>query len=125
MAEGRPLHGKSVTENVQDYVEERLEYSSDSNEIADADRALKQELADLQNVGGSRGATMQQPDVDALNTEAQLPASGMELAHGASQIEATGDGQVNYDHLAPQDEARARVARSTTDRGDSGKIGRG
>lgn len=121
MAEGRPLHGKDFVDNMQDYVEERLTYGTDSDEYAELNRELRQDEADLETL--ERGGTRPQPNMDALADEAQLPTR-MDRARGATPIEEQGDGQVDYDHLAPEDEARARVARGTSDRGDSGKIGR-
>lgn len=122
MAEGRPLHGDDFIENMQDYVEERMTYAGDSDELAEANRALQQEERDLQTQ--ERGQTTQsQPNMDALEDEAQLPGR-MDRAHGATSIEAEGDGAVNYRHLAPEDEARSRVTRGINDRSDQSSIDR-
>lgn len=107
MTEGRPLRGDGI-ENLQDYVEERLTYASDSNEFADANRTLEQELADLQTLQQERGQTQARPNIDALIDEAQLRVDRMQQ-RSAGQLE-TGSGiQADPDQLPPEGEARQNV----------------
>lgn len=117
MTEGRRLHGDDSIENLQDYVEERMTYASDSDEYADMNRLLERDEAELERdeTALERGRSGTAPssgsmDVDALEAEANLDV-GMDRARGSAPIEAQGDGQVDYDRLAPQDEARARMTR--------------
>lgn len=107
MTEGRPLRGDGV-ENLQDYVNERLTYASDSDEYAEANRTLEQELADLEGLRSERGQTHARPDIDALIDEAQLRVEGMELRQGAEREVGSGS-QVDFNQLPPQDEARTNI----------------
>ena len=107
MSEGRPLHGDGV-ENLQDYVNERLTYASDSDEYAEANRTLEQELADLKALHAERGRTDARTDIDALINESQLRVDRMQLRQGAQREVGSGS-QVDFDQLPPQDEARANI----------------
>lgn len=108
MTEGRRLHGDGV-ENLQDYVEERLTYGTDSDEFADANRTLEQELADLQALQQERGRSDARPNIDALMKEAQLRVDRMSTRPDANDLEATSGSQVDFDKLPPDAEARSRV----------------
>ena len=107
MSEGRPLRGEGL-DNLGDYVNERMTYASDSDEYAEANRTLEQELTDLQALHDERGRSDSRPNIDALIDEAQLRVNRMQLRQGAER--AVGDGsQVDFDQLPPQDEARQNV----------------
>lgn len=106
MSEGRPLHGDGM-ENLQDYVNERLTYASDSDEYAEANRTLEQELVDLENLRAEQGRPDSRTDIDALINEAQLRVERMQLRQGAER--SAGGSQVDFDQLPPQDEARQNV----------------
>lgn len=115
MAEGRPLRGEGI-ENLQDYVEERLTYASDSDEYAAADRTLEQELADLQALHQERGRQDARPNLDALIDEAQLRVD--QLRGDAGSFEASTGGQADPDLLPPDSEARQNeVARMNNQNG--------
>lgn len=114
MAEGRPLRGDGI-ENLQDYVEERMTYASDSDEFAEAERTLEQELADLQALNQERGKPDARPDIDALIDEAQLRVGRM---GGAGTFEASSNVQADPDQLPPESEARQNeVARLNNQNG--------
>jgi hypothetical protein len=107
MSEGRRLHGEGM-DNLEDYVNERLTYASDSDEYAEANRTLEQELADLQALNAERGQPQARPNIDALIDEAQLRVDRMQLRQGAERAVGSGS-QVDFDQLPPQDEARQNV----------------
>lgn len=107
MTEGRPLRGDGI-ENLQDYVEERLTYGTDSDEFADANRTLQQQLADLQTLQQERGQTHARPNIDALIDEAQLRVDRMQQ-RSAGQIETGGGMMSDPDQLPPEGEARQNV----------------
>jgi hypothetical protein len=109
MAEGRRLHGDGA-ENLQDYVEERATYGTDSDEFAEANERLQQELADLQSAGQEQAQPQAQPNTEALIDEAQLPADQMDLRQGSDR-EAGAGSQVDFDKLPPDAEARSRVTK--------------
>jgi len=107
MTEGRPLHGDGM-DNLQDYVNERLTYASDSDEYAEANRTLEQELADLEALRNQRGGTDAHPDMDRLITEAELRVERMRLRQGAQREVGSGT-PVDFDQLPPEGEARQRI----------------
>ncbi len=111
MAEGRRLHGDGM-ENLQDYVEERLTYGTDSDEFAEANRTLEQELADLQALQQERGQSSPRPDIEALIQEAQLRVDRMSTRPDADNLDATSGSQVDVEKLPPDAEARARITRT-------------
>lgn len=113
MAEGRPLRGDGI-ENMQDYVEERLTYGTDSDEFAEANRTLEQQLADLQTLQQERGQSHARPNIDALIDEAQLSVDRMQQ-RSAGQLEAGSGTQANPDVLPPEAEARQNVVGRMTD----------
>lgn len=103
MTEGRPLHGDGM-ENLQDYVQERLTYASDSDEYAEANQRLQQQLADLEALQQERGRPEARPDIDALINEAQLNVD--RLRGNAAGIETGSGSQVDFDKLPPDAAAR-------------------
>lgn len=118
MAEGRRLHGDGV-ENLQDYVEERITYGTDSDEFAEANQQLEQQSADL-NRGQQVGANQQRgPDVGALEDEAQLDTDRMR-PHGDAQLESSAGSTFNPEAMPPEAEARNRVSDGPGMGGQSG-----
>jgi hypothetical protein len=113
MTEGRPLHGDGM-ENLQDYVNERMTYASDSDEYAEANRTLEQELADLQALRSERGQAHARPNLDALIDEAQLRVERMQLRQGAERAVGSGS-QVDFEQVPPQDEARRNMSKRLDD----------
>lgn len=111
MTEGRPIKGDGL-DNLQDYVAERLEYGTDSNEFAAANRTLEQELADLQTLQQERGQAQARPDIEALINEAQLRVDHMSVRPDASQVESGTASTVDFDKLPPEAEARSAVTRN-------------
>lgn len=110
MTEGRPIRGDGM-DNLQDYVEERLTYGTDSDEFAEANRTLQQELADLQTLQQERGQQNARPNIDALIQEAQLRVDRMSMQPDRGNLEATSGSVVDIDKLPPDAEARSNVAR--------------
>ena len=108
MAEGRRLRGEGL-ENLEDYIEERATYASDSDELAEANRTLEQELADLQNLHQERSQANARPNVDALINEAQLRVDRMRQGQGAGALATDAGSTVDFDKLPPDAEARSRV----------------
>lgn len=113
MSEGRRLHGDGV-ENLQDYVAERLNYASNTDELAEDNRTLEQELADLEALQRERGQADARPNIDALIDEAQLRVERMKLRQGAEREVGSGS-QVDFEQLPPQDEARQRITNRLDD----------
>jgi|GEM_PF-5665632 len=107
MAEGRPIHGDGI-DNLQDYVEERLTYGTDSDEFAAANRTLEQAQADLATLQQEHGRSDARPDVDALINEAQLEVDRMQQP---SQQVLGGAVQSDSDRLPPEAEARSAVTK--------------
>lgn len=107
MAEGRPLHGDGM-ENLQDYVEERLTYGSDSDEYADANRELQRQMADLKALQQEREGSAARPNIDALIEEAQLDLQRARLS-GTERAVGGGDMPSDPRVLPPQNEARNRI----------------
>ncbi len=110
MTEGRPIRGDGM-DNLQDYVEERLTYGTDSDEFAAANWTLEQELADLQTLQQERGQAHARPDIEALIQEAQLRVDRMSMRPDRDDMQATSGSVVDIDKLPPEAEARSRVAR--------------
>lgn len=113
MTEGRPLRGDGI-ENLQDYVEERMTYASDSDEYAEANRTLEQELADLQTLNQERGQPQARPNIDALIDEAQLRVDRMRQ-RSVGQLETGSGTQVDPDQLPPDAAARQSVVDRLSD----------
>jgi len=107
MTDGRPLRGEGA-DNLQDYVNERLNYASSNDELAAANRTLEQELADLDSLRAERGRADARENVDALIKEAELRVQGIEFRQG-SQIEVGSNTQVDPDQLPPDAEARQNI----------------
>lgn len=121
MAEGRRLHGDGM-ENIEDYIEERATYGTDTNEIAEENRVLEQELHDLQNLEQQRGTTTQQPNIDALTEEAQLPSNQLDLRSGTPNIDPTASVNNGIEQMTPQQEARQSITGGITDQTGMGNL---
>ncbi|HEX6289929.1 MAG TPA: hypothetical protein VFZ66_12105 [Herpetosiphonaceae bacterium] len=107
MTEGRRLRGDG-DENLQDYVEERLTYASDTDDLAAANRTLEQELADLKALQQERGRADARTNIDALIKEAELRVQRMEFRQG-SELERGSGSQVDFDQLPPDAAARKSI----------------
>lgn len=118
MAKGRPIHGEGL-ENLQDYVAETATYASDTNELAEENRTLEQELADLQALHQERTLPSARPNVDALIQEAQLRVDRLNTRPSAETLESDSGSGADYTKMPPDAEARSRVA------GDPGITGVG
>jgi hypothetical protein len=110
MTEGRPIHGKDFEENMEDYIQERMTDASDSDEYAELDRTLEQELADLKALQAERSRPDARPNIDALIAEAQSRVD--RVRQGSGQFQATGGVKADPEQMPPEAEARSR----TTDR---------
>jgi len=120
MAEGRRIHGDGV-ENVQNYIEERLEEGTSTEQLAQGSRTLEHEMADLQALQHERGQPNPRPDIDALIQEAQLRVDRMSLRPDASQLEATAGSSIDFDKLPPANEARSQVVRELGSESGTGR----
>ncbi len=107
MTEGRPIHGKDFEENMEDYFKERIEYASDSDEYADLDHTLEQELADLKALQEERSRSDARHNIDALIEERQSRIDRLRQRGG--QLEATSGSQVDLEQMPPEAEARAQA----------------
>ncbi len=107
MTEGRPIHGKDVEENLEDYVKERMEYASDSDEYAKIDHELKQELADLEALQAERAGDDPRHNIEAVIEETEARIDRLRKSMG--QLEATSGSQVDLEQTPPEAEARAQV----------------
>jgi hypothetical protein len=114
MTEGRPLHGEGA-ENIQDYVNERLNYASSNDDLAAANRTLEQELADLEALRGEQGRHDARTNIDALIKEAELRVERMQFRPGSEQLEVGSGSQVDFDQLPPDAEARQNVSNRLDD----------
>ena len=108
--EGRPIRGEGI-DHEQDYIQERLEQASDTDEYAEAAERLEDQLEDLrspsgQGTGGASGA-----GTEALQRHAVTPTERGELRRGASG-EADTPLQVDLNQQPPEAEARTRTATS-------------
>jgi len=109
MTDGRPLRGEGV-DNMQDYVNERLNYASSNDELAEANRTLEQEIADLDSLRAERSRADARENIEALIKEAELRVQRMEFRQG-SQLEVGSSTQVDPEQLPPDAEARQNVTR--------------
>jgi hypothetical protein len=107
MAEGRRLRGEGL-ENLEDYVQERATYASDSDELAEQNRTLEQELADLQQLHLERSQPNARTDVDALIDAAQTRVDRMRNQQGGT-LETEAGTATDFEKLPPDAAARARV----------------
>jgi len=120
MAEGRRIHGDGV-DNLQDYIEERLEEGTSTERLAEGSRTLQQELADLQALQQERGQPHARTNIEALIQEAQLRVDRMSLRPDVSQLEATAGSMVDFDKLPPANEARSQVVRELGSESGTGR----
>jgi hypothetical protein len=110
MAEGRPSRGESVTENLQDYVEESLERSTNLDEQAAAANQLERTEVDLQQTQAERTqpstSSGMAPDVEE---QLQEHLAATENVRGAGQADTSNAGAADTTSAAVQDEARSRM----------------
>lgn len=109
MAEGRPKRDEGIP-NLQAYVADSLTHASDSDELAEENRTLEQELADLQALHLERTQPDARPDVDALIAEAQLRVDRMSTTPNAGTLESDASSGADYRKAPPEAEARSRIA---------------
>jgi len=108
MTERGPIRGDGV-DNLQNYVENRLVEGTSAEALAEGNRSLQQEMADLQALQQERGQPNARPDIDALIQEAQLRVDRMSVRPDPSKLESGSGSAVDFDKLPPSDEARRRV----------------
>ncbi len=108
--ESRGMRGDGL-EHEQDYIQERLENASQSDEYAEAARRLEDESRDLQAMMDGRDSGGGEPNVEALENDAQLPVDRMQLRQGGA-IGAS-DSPVDLNQQPPEAEARSRTVAGT------------
>ena len=120
MTEGRPLHGDDFVENMQDYFKERVTYGTDSDEYAEMNRVLEQELADLQALHEERSRPDARSNIEDLIREKQARID--QLRASDEQPEARAGIQSNPQAMNPTDEAQSQVDRDLKQRMGQGNI---
>ena len=122
MAEGRRLDDDTVTENLQDYVQDRMETSTNLPEQAEAAHELEQAEEDLNRAQAGQLEPQRQASGMAPDAEEALEEhlAATENVRGAGQGDVPNAGAATATPAAVQDEARS----STTDRTD-GHFGMG
>ena len=124
MAEGRPLQGDSVTENWQDYVEERLETSTNLPEQAQAAEELEQAEQDLNKAEQGELTPQRQAPRMAPGAEEALEEhlAATENVRGGGQSETANPGSANVTLSAAQSEAQSRTTNRADDQTGMGNI---
>lgn len=123
MAQGRPSRGESVTENLQDYVEETLQNATNLPEQADAAGAVDLAGSDvnqpqMQSITPGASASIT-PDTQAA-LEEHLAAT--ETTGGAGQSDTANAGAADLTSASIQNEARTRINDRTNDELGMGSI---
>ena len=109
--EGRRIHDEGL-EHEQDYVQERIEQTSDSDEFAEAAQRLRDEVQDLEGSTGNPGASGAEPELNALRRQATTPVERMEVRQGG-ELDASRGSPVDPEQQPPEAEARTRVVDGT------------
>lgn len=128
MAQGRPSRGESVSENIQDYIEESIQNSTDlpdtgaQRDNAQAERSMSagQTMLPAQSTAGDGTASITPGTEAAL--EEHLAAT--ESVHGAGQSDDANAGAADLTSAAVQNEARTRINDRTNDELGMGSIRR-
>ncbi len=128
MAQGRPSRGESVTENLQDYIEESIQNSTDlpdqgalrDNNQAERSMSGSQTKPTAQSTSTNSSATITPGTEAAL--EEHLAAT--ETVGGAGQSNDANAGAADLTSAAVQDEARMRINDRTNDELGMGSIRR-
>jgi len=128
MAQGRPSRGESVTENIQDYVEETLQ---NATELPDTGAVRDQNQAERSMSEGQMVPTAQSTLTDGTasispDTEAALKEhlAATETVGGAGQSDDANAGAADLTSAAVQNEARMRINDRTNDELGMGSIRR-
>lgn len=130
MAQGRPSRGESVTENLQDYIEESIQNSTDlpdTGATRDQDRSAPsmsqpqtgQMESSMPSISPSSTTSNITPGTEAALDE-HLAAT--ENIRGAGQSGATSPGAAGPTSTAVQDEARQRITDRANDELGMGNI---
>lgn len=128
MAQGRPSRGESVTENLQDYIEESIQNSADlpdqgairDNDQADRSMTQEQTMPAAQSTSADGTASITPGTEAAL--EEHLAAT--ENMRGAAQSNETSAGAADTTSTAIQNEARTQITDRTNDELGMGSIRR-
>ena len=128
MAQGRPSRGESVTENLQDYIEESIQNSTD---LPDTGAQRDRDQAERSTSEGQMMPTAQSTSVDGTasispGTEAALEEhlAATESVHGAGQSDDANAGAADLTSAAVQNDARTRINDRTNDELGMGTIRR-
>lgn len=128
MAQGRPSRGESVTENIQDYIEESIQNSTD---LPDQGATRDQDQAERSMSQGQMTSTTQSTLTDGTasispGTEAALEEhlAATETVGGAGQSDDANAGAADLTSAAVQNEARMRINDRTNDELGMGSIRR-
>ncbi len=130
MAQGRPSRGESVTENIQDFVEESLQNRTDLPDTG----ALRDQSSSAGNIAQPQTGQMESsmPSISSGSTTSNI-TPGTEAAldehlaateniRGAGQSGAASPGAAGPTSTAVQDEARQRITDRTNDELGMGNI---
>lgn len=107
--EGRPIRGDGI-DHEQDYIQERLEQASDTDEYAEAAEVLEDHLQDLRS-GSAQAGSAGDASTEALQRQVVTPTDRDELRREASR-EADTLSQIDLNQQPPEAEARTRTASS-------------
>ena len=128
MAQGRPSRGERMTENIQDYIEESIQNSTDlpdqgaTRDRTQAERSTSQEqMMPATQSTSADGAASITPGTEAA-LEEHLAAT--ESVTGAGQSDDANAGAADLTSAAVQNEARARITDRTNDELGMGTIRR-
>jgi hypothetical protein len=131
MAQGRPSRGESFTENLQDYVEESIQNSTDlpdtgatrdQGQSAGSMRQPQTEQMDSSMPSNSPGSTTTSNITPGTEAALDEHLAATENVRGAAQSGAMSPGAAGPTSTAVQDEARQRITDRTNDELGMGNI---
>lgn len=106
------------TEGLGEYVEEQLNYASDAGEFATANDELQRSMDEVAALENERTGGSPRADIDRALDDARSRLDSLRQAGGASP-DATAQGlPMDYDRVAPQNEARARIMEGLDENSD-------
>ena len=103
----REIHGDGL-EHEADYVRERLNDASDTNEYAAASERLEEELRDLQTINSEPDRPAQSSGSPPAAASVSTDEERMSLRQGGA-LDATNNSPVDPEQQPPEAEARAGI----------------
>jgi len=121
MSNQDPRQGEP-TEGLGEYVEDQLNYAGDTGEYAVANDELQRTMDEIAALEHERAGPSPRADIDRALSDARSRLDSLRQASGAT-ADATAQGMpMDYDRVAPRNEARAQVMQGLDENSDQSEL---